>query len=87
MAQGKLKVKAKLPANAKQHSVHRGVNRISKAPKKQKTLTTQQLLQKEVTKSIRMNIEDMARAKADKDGRQLATTSANKTKASDKTKS
>ena len=34
MAQGKLKVKAKLPANVKQHSVHRGNNRINKGLKK-----------------------------------------------------
>ncbi|XP_054168144.1 uncharacterized protein LOC128965465 [Oppia nitens] len=78
MSQGKLKVKAKLPANAKQHSVHRGSNRVNKSPKKQKKLTKNQMLQKEVTKAIRKNIEDECRAKADNDGKQIATTSGQK---------
>ncbi|CAG2112454.1 unnamed protein product [Medioppia subpectinata] len=81
MAQGKLKVKAKLPPNAKQHSVHRGVNRISKAPKKPKKLTATQLLQKEVTKSINRTIEGNCRQKAEKEGKSLVT----KTVTDDKT--
>jgi len=75
MAQGKLKVKARLPANAKQRSVHRGAHRVSKAPKPPKMSSAQQVLQKEVTKCIRMSIEDNCRQKAQNDGKQLATKS------------
>lgn len=43
------------------------------APKKAKTIGANQTLQKEVSKAIRMNIEQEMRAKAKKDGKLLAT--------------
>ena len=49
------------------------------APKRPKTTSSsRELLQKEVTKAIHKNIEDQTRAKAAKDGKQMATTSTNK---------
>ncbi|KAI2804305.1 hypothetical protein BLOT_003286 [Blomia tropicalis] len=71
MAQGKLKVKAKLPPKAKSASVHRGAwnkpkTKVTK--KKQQSGSLQQKLQNEVTKEIRKNIEDQARGFANKFG-------------------
>lgn len=62
MAQGKLKTKVKLPANVKTKSVHRtnvAKKRQPNRPKKPKK--NKDLLQKEVEKEIRKNIEANAR--------------------------
>ncbi|KAH9404665.1 hypothetical protein TYRP_000492 [Tyrophagus putrescentiae] len=71
MAQGKLKVKAKLPAKAKASSVHRGNSNLKKSrvsKKKANAPSLQIKLQNEVTKEIRKNIEEQARGAASKFG-------------------
>ncbi|KAH9420081.1 hypothetical protein DERP_001916 [Dermatophagoides pteronyssinus] len=70
MAQGKLKVKTKLPGNVKKASVHRGVQKKkSKVPnKKSKPINPGQKLQHEVTKEINKTIEAEARGMAQKFG-------------------
>lgn len=64
MAQGKLKTKVKLPANVKAKSVHRMDLSKKKQANRPKKSKKKNLLQKEVEKEIRKNIEADMRAKA-----------------------
>lgn len=63
MAQGKLKTKVALPPNAKRKSVHR-VNKLRHKKPNRPKKPKKDLIQKEVEKEIRKNIEDDARAKS-----------------------
>lgn len=64
MAQGKLKQKVKIPSHIKTKSVHRLNIEKKKQPNRPKKSKNKNLLQKEVEKEIRKNIEAEARAKA-----------------------
>lgn len=64
MAQGKLKTKVKLPPNVKAKSIHRVDMTKKKQANRPKKSKNKNLLQKEVEKEIRKNIEADCRAKA-----------------------